>query len=145
MKVEFGVEKVEKNGAMTLHATSVSLPGGSKVALQDAEDAERKAFVGGQNLRYTGVMKFFSVKKTFGYIIIDDGFQYDKEAVPKEIKAELSECNAGGQNPKDMENVPVEFGIWKTKGGQYKAYNVTLPGGQCLDPVPVEPAVAAEP
>eukprot|EP00928_Gymnodinium_smaydae_P090336 TRINITY_DN74157_c0_g1_i1.p2 TRINITY_DN74157_c0_g1~~TRINITY_DN74157_c0_g1_i1.p2 ORF type:complete len:243 (+),score=70.22 TRINITY_DN74157_c0_g1_i1:110-838(+) len=140
MKVQFSVEKVEKNGALTLKATNVTLPAGEPVALQDAADAEKKEFVGGMTARYTGNMKFFTQKQGFGYVAIDDGFQYGGEDVPKEIRVELAECNAGGANPKDMENTKVEFGIWKTKRGAYKAYNVTLPGG---GPLPAaEPATA---
>eukprot|EP00927_Polykrikos_kofoidii_P024024 TRINITY_DN2192_c0_g1_i5.p1 TRINITY_DN2192_c0_g1~~TRINITY_DN2192_c0_g1_i5.p1 ORF type:complete len:286 (+),score=61.94 TRINITY_DN2192_c0_g1_i5:38-895(+) len=132
MKVQFKLAKAEKNGAMTLKATDVRLPDGALIALQDAIDADKKQFVGGQSLRYTGTMKFFIPKRGFGYIKIDDGFQYGDEAVPREIRAEFSELNAGGANPKSMKDTPVEFGIWKTPKGAYKAYNVTLPGGLSL-------------
>jgi len=144
MKVQFSVEKVEKKGVTTLKAINVTMPDGAAIAIQDAADAEKKEFVGGINLRYTGTMKFFTVKRAFGYIKIDDGFQYGEEDVPKEIRAELAECNAGGKNPADMTETAVEFGIWKTKKGAYKAYNVTLPGGAPLPQVePAAPAVTA--
>mmetsp|Transcript_106216 Transcript_106216/g.298663 ORF Transcript_106216/g.298663 Transcript_106216/m.298663 type:complete len:232 (-) Transcript_106216:72-767(-) len=138
MKVEFSIEKVEKRGVMTLAATAVSLPGGDKLALQDAIDLENKTFVGGQSVRYTGTMKFFNPKSGFGYIVIDDGFQYDQEGVPKEIRADSSELNAGGANAGPMENARVEFGIWKNKKDVFKAYNVTLPGGLPLPPTEAE-------
>lgn len=141
MEIQFSIEKVEKRGVTTLKAIDVSMPNGDAIAIQDAADAEKKEFVGGINLRYTGTMKFFTIKRGFGYIKIDDGFQYGEEPVPKEIRAELAECNAGGRNPADMTEMAVEFGIWKTKKGAYKAYNVTLPGGATLPPV--EPAAAA--
>lgn len=140
MAVQFSVEKVEKGGVTTLRAINVTGPGGAVIDLQNSTDAEKKSFVGGQNLRYTGVMKFFTWKKGFGYIAIDDGFQYGEEAVPKEIRAELAECNAGGANPADLKDAQVEFGIWKTKKGAYKAYNVTLPGGTLLPKAAVEAA-----
>jgi len=143
MVVEFSVEKVEKGDVSTLRAINLTGAGGAAVSLQDSTDAEKKSFVGGQNLRYTGQMKFFTWKKGFGYIAIDDGFQYGEEVVPKEIRAELAECNAGGANPADMKETLVEFGIWKTKKGAYKAYNVTLPGGIHLPVAVAEPTPAA--
>ena len=38
----------------------VSEAGGLNVALQDELDANEKLFVGGQHLRYTGTLKFYS-------------------------------------------------------------------------------------
>jgi len=147
MKVQFSVAKVIKGGVTTLNATNVTLPGGNPIALQDAADAEKKTFVGAQNLRYTGTMKFYIPKQVYGYIQIDEGFQYGDEPVPRDIRAESAEMNAGGANAGYMKDVKVEFGIWKTQKGVYKAYNVTLPGGLCLppeEPTPPEPSPEAE-
>ena len=47
-------------------------------------------------VRYTGTLKFFVPKRGYGYIKIDEGFQYDKEGVPEEIRVETAEMNAGG-------------------------------------------------
>lgn len=32
-----------------------------------------------------------------------------------------------------MKDIQVEFGIWKTQKGAFKAYNMTLPGGAAID------------
>lgn len=79
MKVQFGIQIVEKNGERDLQAASVSLVGGAPIMVQDEADG-KKTFVGGQNLRYTGSLKFFIPKQGYGYIKIDPGYQYDKEA-----------------------------------------------------------------
>lgn len=144
MQLSFSIEKVEKNGTFTLQATNVTLPDGSAIGLQDSDDQDKKTFVGGQNLRYTGTMKFYIPSRGYGYIAIDDGFQYGEgETVPKEIRSERAEMDAGGKNAGYMKDVAVEFGIWKTRKGAYKAYNVTLPGGVQLPvDVPKEPTEA---
>uniref|UniRef100_A0A7S2D7H5 CSD domain-containing protein n=1 Tax=Alexandrium andersonii TaxID=327968 RepID=A0A7S2D7H5_9DINO len=131
MKVQFSVQIVEKNGERDLQAAEVCLVGGAPIMLQDETDG-KKTFVGGQNLRYTGTLKFFIPKQGYGYIKIDPGYQYDKEGVPEEIRAETTEMNCAGANPKYMEDVEVEFGIWVTAKGNFKAYNVTLRGGAPL-------------
>merc|ERR1719235_2597565 len=117
----------------TILAKQVSLPGGGEISLQDDLDAENKEFVGGQELRYTGTLKFFDGKTGFGYITIDEGYDFKGEEVPDEIRVERSEVNAGGRQPEKMSELQVEFGIWKTKKGQYKAYNMTLPGAKALE------------
>lgn len=125
MVVEFGIHKTKGN---TVHAKEVTLPGGGMIAVQDQQDAEKKTFIGGQNLRYTGVLKFYNPTREFGYITMDDGYALS-EPVPKDIRVEKSEINAGGRQPAAMKELQVEFGIWKTPKGVYKAYNMTLPGG----------------
>merc|ERR1712232_114240 len=52
--------------------------------------------------------------------------------VPEEIRVETAEVNAGGKQPHHMKDIQVEFGVWKTTKGKYKAYNMTLPGGEPL-------------
>lgn len=131
-EVEFGLMKWTQAGRTTLRAKTVTLPGGKLVAVQDEVDAQKKQFVGGQMLRYTGKLKFYNPRQAFGYVVLDDGFQLE-EAVPKELRVEESEVNAGGRRPQVwMENIDVEFGIVKNKRGQYLAYNMTLPGGAPL-------------
>mmetsp|Transcript_113089 Transcript_113089/g.241381 ORF Transcript_113089/g.241381 Transcript_113089/m.241381 type:complete len:319 (-) Transcript_113089:137-1093(-) len=128
-KVEFGVMKWKTRGGTTLRAKTVTNPGGQVVANQDAIDAEKKTFVGSQQLRYTGMLKFYNPARGFGYVAMDDGYQLD-EPVPKELRVELSEVNCGGKRPQRMmENTPVEFGIVKNKAGHFLAYNMTMPGG----------------
>jgi len=129
MKVQFTLAIVEKQGVKTLQAENVCAPGGGAISVQDESD-QKKTFVGGQSMRYTGKLKFFLPKQGYGYITIDPGFQYDKEGVPSEIKAEAVEMNCGGGNPAYAEDVQVEFGIWVTARGAFKAFNVTLPGGK---------------
>merc|ERR1711971_281400 len=119
-------KKDEKKGKTVVSATNVTMPGGSAVSVQDEADAKR-TFVGGQNLRYTGNLKFYNPKKGFGYITIDDGFVYDGHTVPKDIRVERAEVNAGGKQPAEQKEIPVEFGIWKTNKGEYKAFNMTGP------------------
>mmetsp|Transcript_52346 Transcript_52346/g.150867 ORF Transcript_52346/g.150867 Transcript_52346/m.150867 type:complete len:240 (+) Transcript_52346:101-820(+) len=132
-QVQFTVSVVERRGVQTLQAENICSVGGEPIAVQDEVD-QKKTFVGGQNLRYTGTLKFFSPKQGFGYIKIDPGFQYDREGVPEEIRVEQQEMNCGGGNPESAENLQVEFGIWVTQKGVFKGYNVTLPGGV---PLPV--------
>eukprot|EP00927_Polykrikos_kofoidii_P002041 TRINITY_DN10782_c0_g2_i1.p1 TRINITY_DN10782_c0_g2~~TRINITY_DN10782_c0_g2_i1.p1 ORF type:complete len:277 (-),score=51.22 TRINITY_DN10782_c0_g2_i1:132-902(-) len=131
MHVQFKVGKKPRGTAYTIEAKSVCLPGGARVAVQDALDAGR-TFVGGQYLRYTGKLKFYDPKRGFGYIAIDDGYAYDREGVPKEIRCERSEMNAGGAQAGHQKEVQVEFGIWVTQRQQFKGYNVTLLGGAPL-------------
>mmetsp|Transcript_16059 Transcript_16059/g.48241 ORF Transcript_16059/g.48241 Transcript_16059/m.48241 type:complete len:249 (+) Transcript_16059:76-822(+) len=130
-KVQFTLEKETKKGSTTIKAVNISQVGGAPISIQDEGDAKKK-FVGGQHLRYTGTLKFFIPKRGYGYVAIDDGFKYDIEGVPKEIRVEHSEVNCGGQNPGYMKEVQVEFGIWQTQKGAFKAYNMTSPGGIAL-------------
>jgi len=129
MEVEFGLMKWKHNGVESLNAKSVTLPGGMNIAVQDDVDLEKKSFVGGQNLRYTGTLKFYNPKRGFGYVSMDDGYALP-EAVPKELRVEEVEVNSGGRRPKKyMENLAVEFGIVKTRKGTCMVYNMSLPGG----------------
>lgn len=41
--------------------------GGLNIALQDEMDANEKFFVGGQHLRYTGTLKFYSPRRDTGH------------------------------------------------------------------------------
>jgi len=67
-------------------------------------------------------------------VLIDDGFELE-DGVPKKLVVEESEVNAGGKRPRRyIENVEVEFGIWKSAKGKYKVYNMTLPGGDPVTP-----------
>merc|ERR1719210_622559 len=62
---------------------------------------------------------------------MDEGYDVDA-SVPTQLRVDREEVNAGGQNPVFMENLAVEFGIYKTPKNQYKVYNMTLPGGHPL-------------
>jgi len=133
LEVEFSLmlAKEWKTGGSTLRATNVTLVGGMSVALQDELDAGEKHFVGGQHLRYTGMLKFYSPRHQFGYIVMDQGYDVDA-SVPNEMRVDLEEVNAAGQQPVHMQNIAVEFGIFQNEKGQYKGYNMTLPGGHPL-------------
>jgi len=134
MQVEFGLMTFKDwstGSAMTVRAKNVTNPGGVNLALQDDLDAQQKQFVGGQHLRYTGTLKFFTPRHGFGYVVMDPGYDVDP-GVPSELRVESSEVNAGGQQPQFMENLAVEFGIWRTLRAAYKVYNMTLPGGHPL-------------
>lgn len=139
MVVEFGIIKVKdkRTGVWTLKANSVSLPGGAPIAIQDDLDAEKKEFVGDQYMRYTGKLKFYAAEKGFGYVLLDDGF-VTEEDVPKELRVERSEVNAGGRQPKSMKDLQVEFSIQKTKKGGYRVYNMTFPGGAAMTQEAIE-------
>jgi len=134
MEVEFGVmtwRDWQNKNLLTLRAKNVTITGGMNIALQDDIDAQQKTFVGGQHLRYTGTLKFFSPKHGFGYVAMDQGYDVDA-SVPSELRVETEEVNAGGKQPCFMESLAVEFGIWRNKRGGYKVYNMTLPGGHPL-------------
>jgi cold shock CspA family protein len=129
MKVQFGLHKYKVGGRGTaVRAKHVSMPGGGSVAIQDDLDSQKKEFVGGQNLRYTGTLKFYRSKKGFGYVTMDAGFK-TPETIPEEIRVEEAEVNCGGKKPFGLKDIKVEFGIWKTKKGAFKVYNMTLPKG----------------
>jgi len=134
MEVEFGIAKwpgMGPRGEVTLRAKDLSLPHGASVRLQDEMDAEKKSFVGGQGMRFTGSLKFFNPRSGYGYINVDPALvkTEGEDQVPAELRVERSEVNAGGLQPGFMQDVVVEFGIWKTSRDALKAYNVTLPGG----------------
>lgn len=134
LQVEFGlmmtVKRQDFNKSSSVKAKTVTLPGGGMVNIQDAMDAEIMTFVGAQNLRYTGTIKFFDQMRGFGWVIIDDGFSME-EPVPKEIKVHATELHTGGKPLRmRLDKLAVEFGIIKSrKGDSYLAYNLTLPGG----------------
>lgn len=128
MEVEFGLHKYKTSNGTSVRAKHVAQPGGRAIAIQDEQDAAKKTFVGGQNLRYTGELKFYRVKTGYGYVKMDAGFK-TAEPVPEEIRVEEAEMNCGGKKPFGLKEVKVEFGIWKTPKGAFKAYNMTLPKG----------------
>lgn len=137
-EIEFGVFKWTEgwgtNRTPTLRAKHVTQTGGSKVSVQDEMDAEKKSFVGAQNFRYTGKLKFYNPQRGFGYVTVDEGFQYPEgETVPTELPVEESEINCGGKRCRTrLVDLKVEFGIVKNRKGKYFAYNMTLPGGSPL-------------
>jgi len=128
MEVEFGLHKYKSQNGTSVRAKHVALPGGAAIAIQDEQDAQKKTFVGGQNLRYTGTLKFYRAKTGYGYVSMDKGFKTAEE-VPEEIRVEEAEMNCGGKKPFGLKEIKVEFGIWKTPKGAFKAYNMTLPKG----------------
>lgn len=131
LEVEFNITPWMERGIKTVRAKDVTMPGGMNIGLQDDLDAQEKSFIGGQHLRYTGTLKFFAPKLGFGFVVMDQGYDVDP-SVPMEMRVETAEVNAGGRHPVHMENIPVEFGIWRTQRGLYKVYNMTLPGGHPL-------------
>merc|ERR1712039_327946 len=145
MVVEFSLMKWKDRGVETLRAKNVTMPGGGNIAVQDEEDAKNKTFVGGQNLRYTGTLKWYSPQKEMGKVTLDEGYALDAD-VPKELQVEEHEVNCGGKKPKmAMEKLAVEFGIYKTKKGQYRVYNMCLPGGAAMSRESVEGRVPLGP
>lgn len=73
--------------------------------------------------RYLGILKFYNPRNGYGYITVDPRFVTDdgENSVPSELRVERSEVNAGGQNPGAMQDVAVEFGVWKTSRDVPKA------------------------
>jgi len=133
MEVEFGlmVQREWQFGGNTVRAKNVTMLGGMSIQLQDDLDAQQKQFVGGQHLRYTGTLKFFTPRHGFGYVHMDAGYDIDA-SIPLDLRVETAEVNAGGHQPRFMQNLAVEFGIWRDQRGSYKVYNMTLPGGHPL-------------
>jgi len=129
-QVMFNLEKGDKNGQTTIRACNVSQLDGAPVSVQDEQD-EKKVYVGGKSLRYTGTLKFYNPKRGFGCVLVDNDIELEG-GVPKELRVETSEVNAGGKQPSEMNDVEVEFGIWRTKKGAYKVYNMTAPAGEPL-------------
>ncbi|CAE8678589.1 unnamed protein product, partial [Polarella glacialis] len=137
-EVEFSVTKwkdAAHNGEVTLRARAVSTLEGGRVEVQDEIDSSKKTFVGPPGHRYAGNLKFYNPKNGYGYIEVDadsrkvaaqgeEGLEFASQ-----LRVERSEVNAGGKQPQWMQNVAVEFGIWKTSRDVPKAYDVTLPGG----------------
>jgi cold shock CspA family protein len=138
MQVEFNVNKKKARKGFSIRAINVTLPGGGPIRVQDELDASKKTFVGGQHLRYTGELKFYDPLREMGYVKVDDGYDMGGLAVPKELRVERAEVNSGGRNPQKMEKLQVEFGIWQTRKGQFKVYNMTLPGGASLTSAELE-------
>ena len=133
LQVEFGLMITNDwkgwSRVRCLKAKNLTLPGGGMVNIQDAMDAESMQFVGAQNFRYTGIVKFFDQFRGFGWVAIDDGFAME-DPVPKEIKVDAVELNTGGKPLRmRIDKLAIEFGIIKGKNGEFLAYNVTLPGG----------------
>lgn len=131
LEVEFSLMTWNQRGLNTLRANNVTLVGGLNIALQDELDANEKIFVGGQHLRYTGTLKFYSPRHGFGYVLMDQGYDVDA-SVPSELRVDHEEVNAAGQQPVHMRNIAVEFGIYRNDRGQFKVYNMTLQGGHPL-------------
>lgn len=128
MEVQFGLHMYKTGNGTSVRAKHVCLKGGSQIAIQDDLDAQKKEFVGGQNLRYTGTLKFYRSKSGYGYVTMDKGFK-TTETVPEDLRVEEAEVNCGGKKPFGMKDIKVEFGIWKTKKDAFKVYNMTLPKG----------------
>jgi len=134
LEVEFGLQKSQDRfnwNVTTVRASFVTLVGGTNIAMQDDVDAQEMDFVGGQHLRYTGNLKFFDPRRGFGYLQMDQGYDVPPD-VPPGLRVETAEVNAGGKKAQPMQNIAVEFGIYKTKRNTYQVYNMTLPGGHPL-------------
>jgi cold shock CspA family protein len=138
LTIEFGIQKWKERGKYTLRCKDVSMPGGEALALQDTVLAEKKEFIGGQDCRYAGLLKFYNPRTGIGYVTLDTPV----EEVPAELRVERSEVNSGNTSPGWMSDVKVEFGVWKTARGFHKAYNMTLPGGAPITMAVVENRVA---
>lgn len=146
MEVEFNLTTFKdfRIGGTTVRVNNLTQVGGSNVAMQDELDAAEKSFVGGQHLRYTGTLKFFSPKHGFGYVVMDAGYDVDP-SVPSELRVDREEVNAGGQQPVYMQNLAVEFGIYRNLKMQHKVYNMTLPGGHPLTQDALENRISTGP
>lgn len=133
MRVEFGLQvwrfqkrKWQARKEAQIRAKYVTEIGGALLAVQDSIDSQKKIFVGDQQSRYAGTLEYYDPKAGTGWAVIDDGLALESE-VPKRLLVEEPEVNAGGKRPQKMGSLKVEFGIWKSKTGQYKVYNMTLP------------------
>jgi len=127
LEVEFNLKNKEQGPV----AWQVTLPGGGSIELQDESDAKNKEFVGGQTSRYSGTLKFYDNKNGYGYITLSG--KVPVSDLSGDLRVEMSEVNFGGLKsdlPMIPNDTPVEFGIWKTKKEQYKAYNMCMQGGE---------------
>merc|ERR1712232_381076 len=134
VECSISMQREWRSNGQTLRAKRVTSIGGMNLSLQDDEDAKEKTFVGGQHLRYTGMLKFFTPRHGFGWVLMDEGYDVPPD-VAREVRVDREEVNAAGQDAPFMQNLAVEFGIWKdTRTGKtiYKVYNMTLPGGHPL-------------
>merc|ERR1719436_495468 len=109
--------------ARSLRAKNVTQVGGANLSVQDDMDAKDKTFVGGQHLRYTGMLKFFTPRHGFGWVLMDEGYDVDS-TVPREMRVDREEVNAGGQQAPFMQNLAVEFGISKDSRPGKTVYKV---------------------
>lgn len=143
-KVQFTLMKEkDKKGNTTLRAEKVSEVGGAPISLQDEGDA-KKEFVVSQASRFKGSVKFFHPSKGFGYINVTEGQPFGGEEVPKELRVEIAEVNAGGATPGYLQDIQVEFGIWKNKKSIFKAHNMTGPSGATLPTLEQSPVPSKE-
>jgi len=134
LAINFSLQKWKERGKYTLRCKDVCLPDGAALALQDTVLAEKKEFIGGQDCRYAGTLKFYNPRTGIGYVTLDTPV----DDVPAELRVERSEVNSGRTSPGWLSDVKVEYGIWKTARGFYKAYNMTLPGGAPITMAAVE-------
>jgi cold shock CspA family protein len=132
LEVEFNLQKfVKANGSgCYIKAREVTLPGKQKVSLQDEIDQKRE-YVHSQATRFTGAVKFYDLKKGFGYVTMEDGYA-NVEEVPKELRVARHEIRSGDEAPILAPELMVEFGIVKNLKGAWACYNVTLPGGELV-------------
>jgi len=127
LEVEFGLNR-RRDG--NVGASQITLRGGGPIELQADNDSSHKSFLTGQDNRYSGHLKFYDTKKGFGYLTVSD-------TIPElngnsELRVERQEVNCGGKQPEWMKDLDVEFGIWVTKKGEPRAYNMTGVGGMAL-------------
>jgi len=127
-KVEFGLKKLKEQGTFSLKAKEVSCAGGEKIALQEARD-EQTEFIGDRNMRFLGNVKWYDFKKGFGYVKLQEGYDIGED-VPTELRVDRQEINSGDDAPRLSNEMEIEFGIQKSKKGNYSCYNVTLAGGE---------------
>lgn len=138
LKVQFQMTKfVPKSGdGCIIKAVNVCAPGGKKINLQD--DLEDKfEYVHSRATRFTGVVKFYSIPKGFGYITLDNGYA-GVEDVPTDLLVVRNEIASGNSAPSLRKELKVEFGIKKNAKGEYSCYNVSLPGGEDVERTAVE-------
>eukprot|EP00929_Paragymnodinium_shiwhaense_P040862 TRINITY_DN21270_c0_g1_i1.p1 TRINITY_DN21270_c0_g1~~TRINITY_DN21270_c0_g1_i1.p1 ORF type:complete len:305 (+),score=111.55 TRINITY_DN21270_c0_g1_i1:119-1033(+) len=129
MTVEFTAIDSQKQGEKW-NAANVTLPGGDMLNLQKEADAKHKTFLGGQDKRYSGKLKFYDARRGFGYVLIEPAAgTVDEVEVPAEVRVDRMEINAAGELPVSMQDLAVEFGLWVTARGNVQAYNLTLPEG----------------
>lgn len=138
LEVEFQLAKfVKANGqGIYIKAKEVTLPHKKAVNLQDEIDSKRE-FIHSKQTRFTGVVKFYDVKKGFGYVTMEDGYA-GVDHVPKELRVVRSQIRAAGEAPFLQADLKVEFGIVKNLKENWSCYSLTLPGGDEISRATVE-------
>jgi len=92
---------------------------------KDDLDAQKMAVVAGLDVPCRGTLRFYDPDRREGYISHILGRA--SEPIPEELLVEEADISTGAEWPRAMRDIGVEFSIWKTPMGIFKARNMMLP------------------